>query len=189
MDVPRGSLLGNSFCERLVFSIGHHCSGRATMSSNESSARCPICGAPAECGVLYGHTNLRLKWLSAHRQLFLGAFAVGATPIGQSGWHFPSSRARAGGLSCEKCRKIFLDMEAMATERQPLTVVRQPLQMAAILGGFVAGCYLFVRVPTACMVFGVVFCVLMGFCVGQLMLITLGRAFGKGTTRPSPPSA
>jgi len=102
------------------------------MSSDESTPRCPVCGAPGERGVLYGYTSLRLKWLAAHRPLFLGAFALGATPVGQSGWRFPSGRARACGLSCDKCGKIFLDMEARATERQLMTLVRHPLLMAAI---------------------------------------------------------
>ena len=146
------------------------------MDRSDSNPRCPICGGHAEFGRLYGHGNSRLKWLRWDRPLFLGAWALGSTPVGESGWHYPSGRARVDGVACQSCGKIVIDAGIIVTERRLLFGVRVPFLSLTTLAGLLAGFDASVRMPHAvCTLLWCLSVGLVGYYIGLALILVIDR--------------
>jgi hypothetical protein len=80
------------------------------MSSKENStSKCPICGAPAEKGCLYGGDGgSGLRWFPGPARASNNLWSVvgDGEPVGTIGF---LTGSHAAGLHCPKCRKVILD--------------------------------------------------------------------------------
>jgi hypothetical protein len=98
-----GATSSNQTQARKVFPMSDGASERGTVT-------CPICGATAEAGCIYGrHSWFRLRW-QAGAPSFAGNLLTsvgGGDPVGGNnvfcGPHAP-------GIRCTSCRRIILDL-------------------------------------------------------------------------------
>lgn len=149
------------------------------MVEGEFSVRCPVCGAAAERGKLYGSGVNSLKWLPKSRSLFLGAWAFGSTAVGRGGWGFPSSRARAEGMYCAKCNRIIIDAEEIGVGQLRFTIQHLLLTIAMIAGACTGLYTIGQHDAVAGLLCGIPCGGFLGYCLGFGLIRLLERVFTK----------